>query len=31
MGIYVELLTLLEKSCCFGEKLSNERLLSLDS
>jgi hypothetical protein len=31
MMIYVELLTLLGKLCHFGEKVSNGRLLSLDS
>jgi hypothetical protein len=31
MVIYVELLTLPGELCCFSEKVSNERLLSLDS
>jgi hypothetical protein len=31
MAIYVELLTLLVKLCHFDEKVSNGRLLSLDS
>jgi hypothetical protein len=31
MSIYVELLTVPGKLCCFSEKVSNRRLLSLDS
>jgi hypothetical protein len=31
MVIYVDLLTLPRKLCRFGEKVSNGRLLSLDS
>jgi hypothetical protein len=31
MVIYMELLALPRKLCCFGEKVSNGRLLSLES